>query len=91
MTTTRTGHTSSRGWSPTNPRIVTYQKDVYYKLGIWNLDLGMVTYHPLDGHPSTVPHPNVENRWKMMEFDTEELILVLLFFIDLPEFVLYCI
>ena len=64
MTTARTGHLSSRGWSPTNPKIVTYQKDIYYRLGIWNLDL----MHRIN--------PNVENRWKMMEFDTEELILV---------------
>ena len=26
------------------------------------------------------PYPNVENRWKIIEFDTEELILVLFVF-----------
>ena len=34
----RNGHLLSRGWSPTNPRIVTQQKDVYYRLGILHLD-----------------------------------------------------
>ena len=27
------------GWSPTNPRMVTHQKDINYILGIWHLDL----------------------------------------------------
>ena len=39
MTTTRNGHLSSRVWSPTNLRMVTHQKDVYCRLGIWHLDL----------------------------------------------------
>ena len=39
MTTARNGHLPSLGWSPTNPRMVTLQKEVYYRLGIWHLDL----------------------------------------------------
>ena len=39
MTTAMDGHLPSLGWSPTNPRMVTHQKEVYYKLGIWHLDL----------------------------------------------------
>ena len=26
-------------WSPTIPRMVTHQKEVYYRLGIWHLGL----------------------------------------------------
>ena len=33
------GHLPSLGWSPTNPRMVTCLKKVYYRLGIWYLDL----------------------------------------------------
>ena len=68
VTTARNGHLSSRVWSPTNLRMVTHQKDVYCRLGIWHLDLtqktktrgqlpGMVTYHPGDGHPPTQAWP----------------------------------
>ena len=32
------GHLPSLGWSLTNQRMVTYQKEVYYRLGIWHLD-----------------------------------------------------
>ena len=31
--------TPSIGWSPTNPRMVTHQKEEYYSLEIWFLDL----------------------------------------------------
>ena len=27
------GHPTTNGWSPTNPRMVTHQKEVYYRLG----------------------------------------------------------
>ena len=37
--TARNVHLPSLGWSPTNPRMVTLQKEVYYRLGIWYLDL----------------------------------------------------
>ena len=49
----------------------------------------MVTHQPKDGHPPEVCilhtrnlalRLNSQNRWKMMEFDTEELILVMIFF-----------
>ena len=33
------GHLPSLGWSPTNPRMVTLLKEVYYRLKIWYLDL----------------------------------------------------
>ena len=33
------GHLLSVGWSPPNPRMVTHQKEVYYRLGISDLDL----------------------------------------------------
>ena len=33
------GHLPSLGWSPTNPRMVTYQKEVYYIVGIWHYEL----------------------------------------------------
>ena len=50
-------HLSSLGWSPTNPRMVIHQKEVYYRLEIWHLHfthktntrrqlLQMVTFHP---------------------------------------------
>ena len=35
--TARNGNLSSRGWSPTNKRMVTQQKDENYRLGIWHL------------------------------------------------------
>ena len=31
------GHLPSLGWSPTNPWMVNYQKEVYYRHGIWHL------------------------------------------------------
>ena len=33
------GHLSILGWTYTNPRIVTHQKEVNYRLRIWHLDL----------------------------------------------------
>ena len=39
VTTARNGQLPSLGWSPTNPRMVTLHKEVYYRLGIWHLDL----------------------------------------------------
>ena len=33
------GHLPSLGWSPTNPKMVTNQKEVYNRLGICHLDL----------------------------------------------------
>ena len=51
--------------------------------------LRMATHQTKDGHPpegcilqtrNLALRLNSQNRWKMMEFDTEELILVLLFF-----------
>ena len=48
----------------------------------------MVTHQPKDGHPPEgcilqirilALILNSQNRWKMMEFDTEELILVVVF------------
>ena len=59
------GHLPSLGGSPTNPRMVTHQKEVYYRLGNWHLHIthdtntrwqlpSMVTYHYLDGHPPTL-------------------------------------
>ena len=33
------GHLPFKGWSPTNPRMVTHQKEVNYILRIWHLDL----------------------------------------------------
>ena len=38
MTLAMDGYLPSLGWSPTNPRMVTHQKEVNYKLGIWHLD-----------------------------------------------------
>ena len=38
VTTAKYGHLPSLGWSPTNPRMVTHQKYIYKRLGIWNLD-----------------------------------------------------
>ena len=39
MTTARDGHLPCPGWSPTNQRMVTHQKEVCYRLGIWHFDL----------------------------------------------------
>ena len=33
---TMDGRLPSYGWSPTNPRMVTHQMEVYYRLGIWH-------------------------------------------------------
>ena len=38
VTTAGNGHLPSLRWSPTNPRMVTLHKEVYYRLGIWHLD-----------------------------------------------------
>ena len=44
---------SSLGWSPTNPRMVTHQKEVYYRLGFWQINF-TDKKHPvtaaMDGH-----------------------------------------
>ena len=34
---------TSQGWSHTNPRMVTHQKEVYYRHGIWHLNLTQLT------------------------------------------------
>ena len=79
MTTAMNDHLPSLGWSPTNPRMVTNQKEVYYKLGIWHLDLThkkkaiqlpwMVTYHPKDVHPQPKdghpPEESVVQTWNL--------------------------
>ena len=46
------GHPPTQGWSPTNPRMVTHQKELLYTLEIRHLDIThqtkvpwMVTYH----------------------------------------------
>ena len=55
-------HLPSLGGSPTDPRMVTHQKEVYYRLGIRQLHIinktntkrqlpWMVTYHPEVCHP----------------------------------------
>ena len=33
------GHIPSPGWSPTDPTMITHQREVYCSLGIWDLDL----------------------------------------------------
>ena len=38
VTTAGNGHLPSLRWSPTNPKMVTLHKEVYYRLGIWHLD-----------------------------------------------------
>ena len=54
----------TQGWSPTNPKMVTHQKEVYYRLVIWHIHFShktntrwqlpwMVTYHPWYGCPPT--------------------------------------
>ena len=84
VTTARNGHLSSRVWSPTNLRMVTHQKEVYYRLGIWHLDLThktmtrwqlpwMVTYHPLDGHPpSKIWSPTFQNMVTIQKLVTHQ-------------------
>ena len=39
VTTVMDGHLPSLGGSPTNPRVVTHQKEVFYRFDIWLLDL----------------------------------------------------
>ena len=39
VTTAMHSHLLSLWWSPTNPRMVTHQKEVYYRLKIWQLNL----------------------------------------------------
>ena len=68
------------GWSPTNPMMVTHQKEVCYKLGIWHIIQeeggGVKTIMDFFYNEKCNQDKNSQNRWKMMEFDTEELILV---------------
>ena len=33
------GYLLTLGWLPANPRMVTHQNEVYYRLGIWHVDL----------------------------------------------------
>ena len=58
------GHLPCLGGFLANPRIITHQKEVYYRLGIKHLDLThksktrrqlslIFTYHPQDGHTPT--------------------------------------
>ena len=46
-------HLPYLGWSPTNPRMVTHQKVVYYRLRIWHIDLNCKIYFTtaIDSHP----------------------------------------
>ena len=39
VTSAGNGHLPPLGWSPTNPRMVTLNKEEYYRLGIGHLDL----------------------------------------------------
>ena len=39
VTTAMDGHQQSLGWSPNNPRMVTYGKEAFYRFDIWLLDL----------------------------------------------------
>ena len=43
VTTARDGHLPSLGWSPTNLKLVTHQKELCYIFGIWHLDLNPKT------------------------------------------------
>ena len=56
------GHPPTKGWSPTKQGMVTHQKEVYLRLGIWHLDFTfktnirlqlpcLVPHNPQDGHP----------------------------------------
>ena len=38
VSTSMDGHLPSIGWLPTNPRMVTHQKEVYYRHGIRHLN-----------------------------------------------------
>ena len=60
--------------------MVTHQKEVYYKLLIWHIiheeGGGVKTIMDFFYNEKCNQDKNSQNRWKMMEFDTEELILV---------------
>ena len=62
------GHLLFQGWSPTNPRMVTHQKELLYTLEKRHLDIThqtkarMVTYHLKDGHP---PEGSVVQTWNL--------------------------
>ena len=43
---------------------------------VFSLSLGQAEQHLNTFSYAVSPRPNVENRWKMTEFDTEKLILV---------------
>ena len=47
----------SLGWSPNNPRMVTHQKEVNYRLKIWHLDLNyennIQRTAAIDGHQTS--------------------------------------
>ena len=57
------GYLPSLGWSPTNPRMFIHKREVYYRHGIWHLDLShktnkrgqlslMIIDKIKDGHPN---------------------------------------
>ena len=53
------GHLQSVGWSPSNQWMVTHQKEVYYRLGIWHeiiflLSQGLATYYQKNSEPSDI-------------------------------------
>ena len=89
MTTAIDGHLSLLGWSPTNPRMVTHQKEVYYRHGIWQLHIThktntrwqlpwMVPYHSCEGHPQTQGwSATIRKRTTDMEFGNNTLIIKL--------------
>ena len=51
------GHLSSHGWSLSNPRMVTHQKEVYYRLEMQLLDLTqkLTTGDNYQGWTPTIP------------------------------------
>ena len=61
------GFPPTQGGSLTNPRMITHQKELYFRLGIWHLDFThktkrRVTHQPKDGHP---PEGSVLQTWNL--------------------------
>ena len=60
------GHQQSIGGSPTNPRMVTHQKEVHYRLGIWQLNFTDKKTPAMDGHLPSLGGLPANHQWSLL-------------------------